>query len=74
VPTEPKAFVAALQGKLEEAARKADQEFPENEYLRIEKGEAILKRLRRNPDPAGLRSFERLLKDRMMPVADLGTC
>jgi TnpA family transposase len=71
VPTEPKAFVAALQGKLEEAARKADQAFPENEYLRIEKGEAILKRLRRNPDPAGLRSFERLLKDRMIPVGIL---
>jgi len=71
VPTEPKAFVAVLQGKLEEAARKADQAFPENEYLRIEKGEAILKRLRRNPDPAGLRSFERLLKDRMIPVGIL---
>jgi len=71
MPTEPKAFVAALQGKLEKAARKADQAFPENEYLRIEKGEAILKRLRRSPDPAGLRSFERLLKDRMIPVGIL---
>jgi TnpA family transposase len=71
VPTEPKAFVATLQGKLEEAARKADQALPENEYLRIEKGEAILKRLRRNPDPTGLRSFERLLKDRMIPVGIL---
>jgi hypothetical protein len=57
IPIEPKAFVVALQGKLEEAARKADQGFPENEYLRIENGEAILKRLRRKPDPEGLRSF-----------------
>jgi hypothetical protein len=56
IPIEPKAFVVALQGKLEEAARKADQGFPENEYLRIENGEAILKRLRRKPDPEGLRS------------------
>ena len=71
VPTEPKAFVAALQGKLEAAAQKADRGFPENEYLRIEKGEAILKRLRRNPDPAGLRSFERLLKERMTPAGIL---
>jgi hypothetical protein len=53
IPIEPKAFVVALQGKLEEAARKADQGFPENEYLRIENGEAILKRLRRKPDPEG---------------------
>ena len=71
VPTEPKAFIAALQSKLEQAARKADQGYPKNEYLRIEKGEAVLKRLRRNPDPAGLRSFERLLKERMTPVGIL---
>ena len=71
VPTEPKAFVAALQGRLEAAAQKADRGFPDNEYLRFEKGEAILKRLRRNPDPAGLHSFERLLKERMTPAGIL---
>jgi TnpA family transposase len=71
VPTEPKAFVAALQGRLEAAAQKADRGFPDNEYLRFEKGEAILKRLRRSPDPAGLHSFERLLKERMTPAGIL---
>ncbi len=71
IPTEPKAFVAALQGKLEEAARKADEGYPKNEYLQIDKGEAVLKRLRRNPDPTGLRSFERLLKQRMTPAGIL---
>jgi hypothetical protein len=54
IPTEPKAFVSDLQRKLEESSTRADQGFPENEYLRIEKGEAILKRLRRAPDPVGL--------------------
>jgi Tn3 transposase DDE domain len=71
IPTEPKAFVAALQGSLEEASRKADEGYPKNEYLQIDKGEAVLKRLRRNPDPAGLSSFERLLKERMTPVGIL---
>jgi hypothetical protein len=71
IPTEPKAFVAALQGNLEEAARKADEGYPKNEYLQMDKGEAVLKRLRRNPDPAGLRSFERLLKERMTPAGIL---
>jgi TnpA family transposase len=71
IPTEPKAFVEGLRRKLEESSRKADQGFPTNEYLRIENGEAILKRLRRKPDPAGLRSFERHLKDRMTPVGIL---
>ena len=71
IPTEPKAVVAALQGSLEEASRKADEGYPKNEYLQIDKGEAVLKRLRRNPDPAGLRSFERLLKEKMTPVGIL---
>jgi TnpA family transposase len=71
IPTEPKAFVAALQASLEEASRKADEGYPKNEYLQIDKGEAVLKRLRRNPDPAGLSSFERLLKERMTPVGIL---
>ena len=71
IPTEPKAFVGDLKRKLEESSTRADQGFPENEYLRIEKGEAILKRLRRAPDPVGLRSFERNLKDRMTPVGIL---
>lgn len=71
IPTDPKIFVDSLQRKLEQAARKADQGFPRNEYLRIEGGEAILKRLRRKPDPAGLRSFERHLKERMAPAGIL---
>ena len=60
-----------MQGRLEAAAQKADRGFPDNEYLRFEKGEAILKRLRRNPDPAGLHSFEQLLKERMTPAGIL---
>ena len=71
IPTEPRAFVDALRDKLEQAARKADQGFPENEYLRFEAGEAILKRVRRKPDPVGIRSFERQLKGRMSPVGIL---
>ncbi len=71
VPTDPAAFVRTLQQKLDEAARKADAGFPANEYLRIENGEALLKRVRRKPDPVGLRAFERHLKDRMTPVGIL---
>jgi TnpA family transposase len=71
IAIEPKAFIKALQHRLEEAALKADRGFPENEHLRIENGEAILKRLRRQPDPVGLRSFERQLKERMTPIGIL---
>ena len=30
IPTDPKAFIAALQGKLEAAARNADEGYPKN--------------------------------------------
>jgi TnpA family transposase len=71
VPINATAFVKTLQDGLHRVALRADAGFPENEYLRIENGEAVLKRLRRKPDPAGLRVFERHLKDRMTPVGIL---
>jgi TnpA family transposase len=71
IPIAPNAFVRMLRNKLEQAALRADGGFPANEYLRIENGEAVLKRLRRRSDPAGLRSFERHMKDRMTPVGIL---
>jgi TnpA family transposase len=71
IATDPVAFIKGLRRSLEQIASRADSGFPENEYLRIENGEAVLKRLRRKPDPVGMRSFERNLKDRMMPVGIL---
>jgi TnpA family transposase len=68
IPVESQAFIDQLRARLEAAARKADEGFPDNEYLQIEKGEPVLKRLRRNPDPAGLPQLERLLKEHMAPV------
>jgi len=41
---------------------------------RIEGGEAILKRLRRKPEPVGLERFEKLLKNRMEPVGYVIYC
>ena len=49
----------------------ADEGFPNNESLTIDGAEATLKRLRRQPEPAGLRRFEKLLKERMGPVGIL---
>jgi TnpA family transposase len=71
IPVEAATFVASLKDRLTKAAAKADDGFPTNEYLRIEGGEATLKRLRRKPEPAGLKRFERILKERMEPVGIL---
>jgi hypothetical protein len=63
LPVDAKQFVAKLQANLQQYARKADEGYPGNEYLMIDKDGAFLKRLRRLPDPEGLREFLRLLKD-----------
>jgi hypothetical protein len=68
VTVDAKQFVVKLQADLQQCARKADEGYPGNEYLMIDKDGAFLKRLRRLPDPEGLREFLRLLKDRMTPV------
>jgi TnpA family transposase len=65
IQTEPKLFVATLQQQLQTAAEKADEGFPSNEYLSIEKGEPVLKRLAATPTPSGLQSFEESLKQYM---------
>ena len=53
ISIEGMAFTEQLRSQLEAAANQADKGFPENQYLQIENGEPILKRLRRNPDPEG---------------------
>jgi Tn3 transposase DDE domain len=68
ISIEGTAFTEQLRAQLEAAANEADKGFPDNEYLQIENGEPLLKRLRRNPDPEGLQTLERLLKERMTPV------
>jgi hypothetical protein len=71
IPTKTAAFVAQLKGRLLKVAADTDEGFPKNEYLTIDGAEATLKRLRRKPEPAGLRRFEKLLKERMEPVGIL---
>jgi hypothetical protein len=61
------AFTEQLRAQLGAAASQADKGFPDKEYLQIENGEPILKRLRRNPDPEGLQKLERMLKDAWHP-------
>ncbi len=65
IQTEPKLLVATLQSQLQAAAQKADEGFPSNEYLSIENGEPLLKRLTAAPIPPGLQSFEESLKQYM---------
>jgi hypothetical protein len=65
IPVEGPSFIARLRGQLEAAARRADDTFPGNEYLRIENGEPVLKRLPRKPEPEGLLRLEQQLAERI---------
>jgi TnpA family transposase len=68
IPIEGKSFVESLRHQLDTIAKNTDDGFPANEYVHIEKGEPVLKRLRRKPDPEGLKRMDRLIKERMTPV------
>ncbi len=71
IAVEGKAFIARLRQQLEDAASSADKGFPENEYLRIDNGEPVLKRLQRRPDPSGRPQLEQLLAKHMNEVGIL---
>jgi hypothetical protein len=68
IPVDSRDFVARLRTELDEAARTADEKFPENRYLRIENGEPVLSPVRADPNPPGLAHMEQLMKERMEPV------
>lgn len=61
----PQEFVDSLREQLELTAFEANNKFPDNEYLSIENGEAILKRLRATESAPGQAFFEDNLKKRM---------
>jgi hypothetical protein len=70
IPVDGPSFIARLRGQLEAAAKRADDTFPANEYLRIENGEPVLKRLSRKPEPEGLLRLEQQLAERI-PTVDI---
>jgi len=68
LPTEGAALIKHLQTKLTEAGRAADNAFQDNIYLRIEKGEPVLRRPEKAIIPVGLRKFEDLVANHLEPT------
>jgi hypothetical protein len=68
LPTEGAALIKHLQTKLTEAGRAADNAFQDNIYLRIEKGEPVLRRPEKAVIPVGLRKFEDLVANHLEPT------
>lgn len=66
--TEKGRVVDQLRERLTETAVRVDDSFPENECLRIEDGEPVLRRLEKQALPPQLRQVEILLADTLAPV------
>ncbi|MBX9688223.1 MAG: Tn3 family transposase [Candidatus Obscuribacterales bacterium] len=62
---DPKLFIAALKTEFEKFAEEADRGFPANEYLSLENGEPVLKRLTARLSPSGQDTFEATVREYM---------
>jgi len=66
--TEKGKLVGKLRERLAETAIRVDEAFPENECLRIEDGEPVLRRLEKQSAPPQLKQVEMLMGDTLAPV------
>lgn len=71
IPIESKCFIKFSKDKLSQISSNADKSFPHNQYLRIEKGEPILSRIKRKKDPNKLKQVEALLAETLQSVSIL---
>ncbi|MCI0663740.1 MAG: Tn3 family transposase [Acidobacteria bacterium] len=69
LPAQGKDLVDNLRGRLSETANKVDAGFPDNEYLRIENGEPILRRIEGRPTPDKLSLIEQMIREQITPVS-----
>jgi Tn3 transposase DDE domain len=68
LPVEGAAFIERARSWLAEVAQKVDEAFPQNENVRIERGEAIIGCAERKAAPEELRPLERSIAERIEPI------
>jgi TnpA family transposase len=71
LPVEKNSFIRHTREWLESIASSVDDSFPLNEYVKIEGGYPVVKKLARQPEPKGLRELEAIIAQRMEPVTIL---
>jgi hypothetical protein len=71
--TDPTAFTEQLQTWLETVARETDEAIPGNDSVSIEGGQPVLKKQKRQPEPALLKWLEKQVKTRLkqLPILDV---
>ena len=68
LPVEGHAFVTRLQEYLAHLAAETDRGFPNNEFLRFEDGEPVLRRLPRRKESKHVKALERRIAERLEPL------
>jgi hypothetical protein len=69
LPKEPGKFVALLQTKLQQTAKKVDENYPNNHFLIIDKGLPILKKSPKKQEPKDLEKIRQMVMDQMPVVS-----
>jgi len=70
LPVDAKSFVKHLKTQLQSVALAVDASFPDNEYVRLEKGKLVLKRQKRNNRASNFDTINKLLSERM-PITSI---
>lgn len=68
LPVEANAFVNHTRVWLRSVAQKKDASFPDNEYMRIERGQPIITRVKKENRSQGVDRFEAAIAQRLEPV------
>lgn len=69
LPASGDRFVNRLREQLDETAVRVNDGFPANEYLRIEGGEPVLQKLKRQKEPENLPLIAQLMREHLLPVS-----
>ena len=67
---EPKKFTASLENRLRETAKKVDEEYPKNNYLIIDNGLPILKKLPKKKEHPDFEKIKQMIVDEM-PIINI---
>jgi TnpA family transposase len=68
LPVDSTVFITQMRTELETLATAVDSQFPTNTAVRLVNGEPVLRRLTKRAAPAGLKTLERLITERLEPV------
>lgn len=68
LPTSGDAFVKQMKAKFQSIAKKTDTAFPHNKQVRVENGEVVIGKLKRQKTPPELKKLESYIAKKLEPI------